>query len=454
MIEGSSHFGQISERLLNLDQSVLQSIIERLEKDGHMKPETPQELDCFRILNDLDFVNAKVDGSTTNKKYMRNEIWSMISSLGAPSWFITFSPADINHPVALYFADTQETFNPIPKEYNERVRLIANNPVAGARFFHFMVKLFLRHILGVGSDHRGLYGDTAGYYGTVEQQGRLTLHMHMLVWIVNCLTPQEIWDKMLDPKSTFQQRIIEYLESVHMGEFTTGTMADVEARLDKEKQRKGYVPATETLPTAPPKKTCKTQCGECENCSKIIAWWKMYQYTVDELLYLSNRHSCHKGCMNNKYGTCKGRFPRPLFTMTTVDPESGAINIKKGESWMNWFTTLVTYLLWCNTDITSLLSGTAIKSVVAYVTDYITKTPLKTYTVFHAVRNVFSKLNDEDRDVNEDSRSKARSGFVKIVNALTAQSEIGAPMAALYLLKNPDHYTSHTFSTCYWYSFY
>lgn len=265
-------FGQISDRLLNLNDSVLQSIIERLEKDGHMRPETPQEKECFRILNDLDFVNAKVDGSTTSKRYMRNEIWSMINSLGAPSWFITFSPADINHPIALYFADTQETFNPIPKAYNDRVRLIANNPIAGARFFHFMVKLFLRHVLGVGSDHRGLYGDTAGYYGTVEQQGRLTLHMHMLVWIVNCLTPQEIRDKILDPKSTFQQRIIEYLESVHMGEFTTGTMADVEERLDKDRQHKTYVPATETLPTAPPTKTCKSQCGECENCFKIASW--------------------------------------------------------------------------------------------------------------------------------------------------------------------------------------
>ena len=25
----------------------------------------------------------------------------------------------------------------------------------------------------------GLYGKTEGYYGTVEQQGRLTLHLHL-----------------------------------------------------------------------------------------------------------------------------------------------------------------------------------------------------------------------------------------------------------------------------------
>lgn len=69
----------------------------------------------------------------------------------------------------------------------------------------------------------GLYGKTSGYYATVEQQGRLTLHLHMLVWIKNSLTPQEIRESVLDPKSDFQTRIVQYLESVHQGEFLTGT---------------------------------------------------------------------------------------------------------------------------------------------------------------------------------------------------------------------------------------
>ena len=46
--------------------------------------------------------------------------------------------------------------------------------------------MFIKHVLGVGTDHPGLYGDTAGYYGTVEQQGRLTLHLHTVLWIKTC----------------------------------------------------------------------------------------------------------------------------------------------------------------------------------------------------------------------------------------------------------------------------
>lgn len=30
---------------------------------------------------------------------------------------------------------------------------------------------FIKHVLGVGTDHPGLYGKTSAYYGTVEQQG-------------------------------------------------------------------------------------------------------------------------------------------------------------------------------------------------------------------------------------------------------------------------------------------
>ena len=56
--------------------------------------------------------------------------------------------------------------------------------------------MFIKHVLGVNQDHPGLSGDTAAYYATVEQQGRLTLHLHMLLWILNSLSPQELEIKL------------------------------------------------------------------------------------------------------------------------------------------------------------------------------------------------------------------------------------------------------------------
>jgi hypothetical protein len=47
-------------------------------------------------------------------------------------------------------------------------------------------------------------------------------------------------------------------------------------------------------------------------------------------------------------------------------------------------------------------------------------------------------------------KDKARSLITKIVNSLTVKLEIGAPMASLYLLGNPDHYTNKDFVVFYW----
>ena len=108
---------------------------------------------------------------------MQNEIWCTIGFIGAPSWFITLSPADNRHPLCLYFADDQIKFCPDLRTLQECYQLISKNPVAAAQFLHFMITCFIKHILGVGTDHCRLYGNTSAYYGTVEQQGRLTLHL-------------------------------------------------------------------------------------------------------------------------------------------------------------------------------------------------------------------------------------------------------------------------------------
>ena len=449
-------FASISQRLLNLDQAVLSNIIEKMQKGEHIKPTTPSELACFQVLHDLDLVSGQVKGSVTSKKYMRNEIWSLIAAKGAPIWYITLSPADIQHPICLYYADTKEEFKPeILLPYDERHRLICKNPVAVARFFHFMVETFISDVLGVDSKHCGLYDETNAYYGTVEQQGRLTLHLHMLLWIKGGLRPEEIRRRLLDPNSDFRNKMINWLESVHTGDFQTGSFDDVAERVAKKSQDQSYKDPTQLLPKAP------------QESSDDASWRKHFNEDVDDLLLKSNVHNCEKyttksgrkrkdkdsyGCRNNKWGKCKARFPRPLFDETTVDPDSGAINMKKYYPWINTISQIVTYIFRCNTDVTCLLSGTAIKAVVIYVSDYITKSSLKTHTIFESIRSVFHK-NSEMIGGTLPMKEKARMMMTKIVNMISAKMEMGAPMISMYLLGNPDHYTDHRFVPFFWQSF-
>ena len=72
--------------------------------------------------------------------------------------------------------------------------------------------------------------------------------------------------------------------------------------------------------------------------------------------------------------------------MSLVELETGALSLGQKEEWINTHNLLLSYLLRCNTDVTSLLSGTMVKAVLAYVTDYVKKTSLKTYSVPEAIQ--------------------------------------------------------------------
>lgn len=275
----------------------------------------------------------------------------------------------------------------------------------------------------------------------------------MMILIKHSLTPQQIKDKIMDPSLDFQKRIVEYLESVHIGEFIDQTMEQLNATYKDISSN--HIKPTLTIPQ-PVLAKCDKICTEalvsnmlCDLCKAELKWWKMFIETVNEIAYWSNTHKCRIGCCNNKYKTCKAQFPLEVQNKTKMNPETNALTLKKKEAWLNCYTLILTYLFRCNTNVTSLLSGTAIKCVIAYITDYITKSPLKTHTMFDAVKTVFRR-HSEILAENDTRQEKARKITVKIVNSLTAQSEIEGLMACMYLLKHSDHYTSHKFQCFYW----
>lgn len=255
----------------------------------------------------------------------------MLYFKGAPTWYITFAPADSRHPISLHMAGNNMTFKSSIMSESDRKRLLSNNQVASARFFHFMVKTFLKHILCVGEEKIGLWGKTNAYYGTVEEQGCLKLHLHLLLWIQNSLTPQEIRDRIMDPKLDFQQDLVKYLEDMHQGHFFNGTMEDVRANLDSHMQSPDYIDPTMTLPESISQPCIHKEHTHCNKCPENIQWWTKFKATVDELLFRLNRHMCRLNkCKNTRWKKCKARFPRPLHKETNIDPATGYLNLRHG----------------------------------------------------------------------------------------------------------------------------
>ncbi|KAK0235583.1 hypothetical protein EDD85DRAFT_791055 [Armillaria nabsnona] len=344
-------FFDISERLLWVDDKVLEPLSDRMRAGETVVPATPAEKDCFQLINDLDHVAYKVQGSLTSKKYMRNEAYSLMAAEGAPSWYFTMAPSDHSHPICVYWAGNTVEFDLVLLEERDRVCAITSNPVAAARFFNFMVNLFIQHVLRPGDVAlSGLFGDTAAYYGTVEQQGRLTLHIHMIIWLYNSLSPQQVKDRLLAGDSIFHQELIAYLDNTW------------------------------------PDRTLK-----------------------------GNTNA--KGCKDNKWKRCKARFPHKIVETSNVDDNSH-INLKKSEQWINMYASLISYIFRCNTDVTSLHSGTAIKAVLIYITDYITKPGLKIHAIFDCIRSIFQRSHDQPDDPQRCHKDRARKLMTQMVNML------------------------------------
>jgi hypothetical protein len=239
--------------------------------------------------------------------------------------------------------------------------------------------------------------------------------------------------------------------SAHAGDFLLKDRTEVEKDVHDAAQDIGYHDPTETPPETPPSICHNTPMNDCNQCTSMKLWWSKFRATVNDLLLKSNVHKCSTNkdkledgsqkkktcpCLDNIWGKCKAR---PLFSQTEVDMETGTIDMKKKELWLNMFTSVVTYLFRCNTDITSLRSGTAIKGALLYVSNYVTKPALKTHVIFETVHSMFLK-NSEVIASSDSGKDKARSKLMtKIVNSLSAKLEIGSPMASMYLLGNPDH---------------
>ena len=247
-----------------MDQAVLADLADRLVKGETIKPTSNAEKDCYQLIKDLDHIGGEVDGSLSGKKLRRNEVWSLIVFKGGPLWYIMLNPADVKHPICLYWAGTQIKFNPnLSRSSEEKFKLIANNPVVGACFFDFMVCNFIENVLGVGADHPELFGKTSAYYGIIEQQGCLTLHLHMLIWIEGSPSPEDMRKLLMDKDSTFSKQFIEYLEGSHRGEFVTGTLHDTGERVQKEETLPEYCDPTHSMPQPPPVR-CMKECDQCD----------------------------------------------------------------------------------------------------------------------------------------------------------------------------------------------
>ncbi|KAJ6561259.1 hypothetical protein B0H10DRAFT_1844947 [Mycena sp. CBHHK59/15] len=82
--------------------------------------------------------------------------------------------------------------------------------------------------------------------------------------------------------------------------------------------------------------------------------------------------------------------------------------------------------------------------MVTYISDYVTKSSLKTYHIFQSVRDIFDR-STVSLGGSSKTKDNAQILIMQMVNSLSPKLQLGSLMASLYLLGNLDHYTNLKF---------
>jgi hypothetical protein len=212
-------FGAGSTENINAPTSEqLQRVLDLLKTSGTMYG-LGEEADSVRkMLANTATIGRTSRGSVYERGGCRDEILGMVTHKGLPNMFITVNPSDIVNPIVSFWNSTSG--DPLG-EFNlatlagdfpssaQRSKIVSEDSVLPALFFDTVIQSFLKAFFGyevpangrdgvlpkgkllnptifTGGGSRGL----KAFYGTVECQGRGSLHLHLLLWLEGIPSPE------------------------------------------------------------------------------------------------------------------------------------------------------------------------------------------------------------------------------------------------------------------------
>ena len=445
---------RIVRELLSVDRRELERLITIFKSDPQYEPQTDEQRRLVSLVNKIGTMLHDLPGTAGYKLRMRNEIRALVNMKGTPAFFITLNPSDIHHPLVRLLAGDQIQLESLQhgqelKDW-QHMEMVANKPGACARFFHTMISSFISIVLRYGKPGRGLLGKCTAYYGTVETQGRGTLHCHMLVWLHGHPSPQQMRDMMLD-STQYQSDLFRWLESLIKCELlgTTMLVNESDGPLPRPKYKKAvnYVnPSTVTGPSI--------------DKASPETFALQYASDVNDLVIHSNWHqhtdTCWKYLRRGEPRTdenCRMRMDGTTREETLIDEATGLILLRRLHPRIANYNNLIIFLLRANMELKHIGSGEGAKALIYYITDYITKASLPTHVGLSALLCAINRTRDKYRDVPDWEETRSGGALTVVVNSMMARQEIPHQQVMSYLVGGGDHYKSKIFRVLHYGSF-
>ncbi|KAJ7868385.1 hypothetical protein B0H14DRAFT_2252807, partial [Mycena olivaceomarginata] len=108
---------------------------------------------------------------------------------------------------------------------------------------------------------------------------------------------------------------------------------------------------------------------------------------------------------------------------SSFDPGSGEISLRCLDGLVNNFNATMSEAIRCNMDVKFIGSGASAKGILYYITDYITKSQLKTHVAFAMLEPAVKKLGNTD-PFGTDLTVRAKKMLQKCAYAMISQQEL------------------------------
>ncbi|CAF3882860.1 unnamed protein product [Adineta steineri] len=566
LITTKPHFRDSAQDIQTLNSKDIETALKNISKKTY-NSESNSALN--KLLNHIKTIGGRVMGSAYSRTALRTRIHSLIYNQCLPNIFLTLNPADIHSPIALYFAGVKLNLDNIQMEQllntYKRAEIIASHPVATAKFFHLLITNIVETIIV-----DGVLGPIKAYFGTVESQGRGSLHLHLLIWLDHDMKPADMKEQVQN--STFREKLKAYLEDIikeDLDEFKdkyvfensdasrsfnsptqlsrdniyaalrTIDLVGLEENTNEygiqstpmKEQSSPSIPyasppnlhgspsipyasppnlhgspsipyasppnlhGSPSIPYASPSNlhsspsnlhaSPSTSYGSSPRNTSLQTPTHGRSKSVDNVLHnqsnvspaclptpnpsspnfasrfradvvrvveASNIHNhtdtCYKYCNTSKglKQICRMRMPRKLVAVSTIDPETGHISMRRSHPMINNFNEYIISACRSNMDIKFIWTGSDAKALVYYITDYVTKMSLSFHDTFALVQKGITSMNNSfHQPDNESAIEKSRKLILRCYNTLASQQELSGAQVASYLMNWEDHYTTHKF---------
>jgi hypothetical protein len=400
---------------------------------------TPFSNPIIRALRyQLSAVRTKVMGTDESRIKIRAQIKGMTIIKGPPSLWITINPSDTGDPIAQVFAGEEIDLDNFSRtsgpNSEERMRTIAADPYAAAKFFHFIIAALIEEMFGIKAYKPGchvqrtygIFGKVASYIGTVEAQGRGTLHLHIILWLCGSLSSTSM--KHALQSEAFRSKVADYIKA--------NIRADLDGLTGSQIQKL-------------PKTTCVSHSRPCDP-SEHNYLQKAHDTEV-ALAKTVQLHKCSKNtCLVIKKNRiqCKCRAPFPLSDRDHIE-EDGTWGPKRIFAFLNNWNPPMMQCMRSNHDIKLITNGFETIAIAFYISMYVAKHQANSSNASALLANKIAFHRASER-YNSDITLLNKRLLQRCANTLSREQEFSGPEVISYLMGWGDRYISHYFVPIFW----